>query len=192
MGSRCCAVPGRSHFESSQQHDEGDEGNEAGEHHCQEQACQGHRVPRAQDEDHWWAHEVGPVQEQARQDREPEGELRREEAVLEHARALALCAHEGAEGLERQGLCGVQRQDRAGPGLVREGEVLLLEVSDCQWGAIPTAAASLERWRPLWGVGLSRCLCERGAPFLLWLGASVVGASVPTDREKPCTPPVWK
>merc|ERR1711988_602116 len=160
-----------------------------GEHHCQEQACQGHRVPWAQDEDHRRAHEVGLVQEQARPDREPEELLRREEAVLEHARALALCAHEGAEGLERHGLRGVQRQDRAGPGLVRQGEVLLLEVSDCQWGAIPTAAARRERWRPLWGVGLSRCLCERGAPYLLRLGASAVEESVPTDREKSCTPP---
>merc|ERR1711924_303486 len=45
--------------------DEGDEGDEACEHHREEQACEGYRVPRAQDEDREWAHEGGPVQEQA-------------------------------------------------------------------------------------------------------------------------------
>ena len=61
--------------------DEGDKGHEAGEHHREEQACAGYRVPRAQDEDREWAHGGGPVQEQAREDREEEGEpLREEEA----------------------------------------------------------------------------------------------------------------
>merc|ERR1711924_422016 len=55
--------------------DEGDEGHEAGEHHREEQACEGYRVPRAQDEDREWAYEGGPVQEQARKDREPQAEL---------------------------------------------------------------------------------------------------------------------
>merc|ERR1711988_945257 len=109
--------------------DEGDEGHEAGEHHREEQACEGYCVPRAQDEDREWAHEGGPVQEQARQDREPQGELRREEAVHEYPWAVVLCGDEGAEGLELEGVrCG-EREDRAGPGPVREGEVLLLEVS---------------------------------------------------------------
>merc|ERR1712094_127670 len=109
--------------------DEGDEGHEAGEHHREEQACEGYRVPRAQDEDREWAHEGGPLQEQARQDREPQAELLREEAVLEDPWAVELRGHEGAEGLELEGVRCDQREDRAGPGLVREGEVLLLEVS---------------------------------------------------------------
>ena len=109
--------------------DEGDEGDEAGEHHREEQACEGDRVPRAQDEDREWAHQGGPVQEQARKEREPQAELRREEAVLVDAWAVDLCGDEGAEGIELEGVrCG-QREDRAGPGLVREGEVLVFEVS---------------------------------------------------------------
>merc|ERR1711881_236938 len=85
------------------------------------------------------------------EDREQEGEPRREEALREDARWLARGVDEGAEGLEREGLrCG-EREERAGPGLVREGEVFLLEVSegrmsDAYLRPNPTAGARSGKW----------------------------------------------
>merc|ERR1712118_72317 len=88
-----------------------------GEHHREEQACEGYRVPRAQDEDREWAYEGGPVQEQARKDREPQAELLREEAVLEDPWAVELRGHEGAEGLELGGFVAINGKTAQGRAL---------------------------------------------------------------------------
>merc|ERR1712182_68165 len=87
--------------------DEGDEGDEAGEHHREEQACEGYRIPRAQDEDREWAHEGGPVQEQARQDREPQAELQREEAVHEYPWAWCSALTKARKALNLRGFVAV-------------------------------------------------------------------------------------
>merc|ERR1711990_868503 len=96
------------------------------------------------------AHEERSVQEQAREDCEPQAEPRREEALREDARWLEHRVDEGAEGLEREGLrCG-EREERAGPGLVREGEVFLLEVSE---GRMSDASLRPDQTAPALGSG---------------------------------------
>merc|ERR1711959_537622 len=117
-------------------------GVEAWECDREEQAREGHCVPRAQDEDRGRAHEERSVQEQAREDREPQAEPRREAAVRPYAQWLEHRVDEGAQGLEREG--------RAGPGLVREGEVFLLEVSE---GRMSDASLRPDQTAPALGSG---------------------------------------
>merc|ERR1712093_363874 len=89
------------------------------------------------------------------EDREQEAERVGQEALQQEARRLALGALEGAEGAEREGLRGGEREDGAGAGLVRQGEVLLLEVI----AACGTAAERVGASSGVWGFPAS-CVSE--------------------------------
>merc|ERR1712023_548757 len=75
------------------------------------------------------------------QDRVPEGEPERQEAVREHP-GLDPGGVEGAEGAGPEGLRRHQREDGSGPCPLREGEVLLLEVSTKNHAAKRRSTAS--------------------------------------------------
>merc|ERR1712146_312251 len=86
MGLPCPFVyPGRSHFEFSPQHGEGDEGDEGDEGHeaCEQvregEACEARCVPREQVGDGWRADQGQLDEEQEREDREQEAERERQE-----------------------------------------------------------------------------------------------------------------
>merc|ERR1711924_345924 len=83
------------------------------------------------------------------QDRVPEGEPERQEAVREHP-GLDPGGVEGAEGAGPEGLRRHQREDGSGPCPLREGEVLLLEVSKkpCRREGGPQQVSTSNRsWR---------------------------------------------
>merc|ERR1712098_651516 len=88
------------------------------------QAGPGRRLPWHQDEDHVRAEEDRLVHEQAWQDREQEGERKREEAVRRH-QGLARRGDKGAEGARREGLL----RDQEGHAPVQEGEGVLRALS---------------------------------------------------------------
>merc|ERR1712093_694756 len=108
------------------------------------------------------AEEERLVQEQAREDREQEGERCGQEAVRRH-QGLAGRRGEGAEGARREGLL----RDQEGHAPVQEGEGVLRELS----------AERADAWRggrsQLRDVGLSRILFERWT-LLLRLGYHIV------------------
>merc|ERR1712146_702052 len=75
-----------------------------------------------------WPEEVRPHKEQERKDRKQAGQRERKEGLrsdpgVDRGRA------EGAQGLELEGLRADQWEDGLGSGPVRQGEVLLLELS---------------------------------------------------------------
>merc|ERR1712093_734308 len=125
-----------------EQHREG----EAGEVCC---------LPRQQGEDDERADEERPDEEHLREDREQEEERLREEALREHHQGLDRLSPEGPEGAELEGLRAGEREERAGPGLVREGEELLLQVSRSRLAP----GRCFRRRSGAWGLP-ARCLSE--------------------------------
>merc|ERR1712093_949707 len=119
---------------------EGNEGNEgheeeACEQGCEGPPCQGNGAARKQGEDHWRSASQGPVHEQVWQDREQEGERRKQ------GPEMVYCRQEGTRCLEDQGL---PRHQEGHPPLP-EGTGVHEVSAEYMYNCGPTAS---ERW---WG-----------------------------------------
>merc|ERR1711937_154536 len=122
---------------------EGNEGNEGeeGQRDREGQACESQRLPWRQREDDRWAEEVGPHEEQERQDREQEVKRSRQEGIQVH-QSLDRGRAEGEEGAWREGLRGGEE----GLCFVQEGKGVL-RLSQCQLQrGLREQVAALHSW----------------------------------------------